>query len=252
MIYQDFEFDGVKLSDFGAVVTAAPSYTIATRDLTLSPVPGRSGDVIVDNNRYNNVTVSYQVATVPMFSDKTEQEFVFALSNWLLSEHRYCVLRDTYNPGYFRRAVVTDISTAKVVRPRVVTATVTFNCEPFLYLDDGTTTMIYQGEAGKPLTATLYNPERWDSCPTIKINGNGTFVLSVTSQTILTAEVSGSVTIDKTNEDVYDGQGESCNDKISGLKLPFFPSGGVAVRLIPSANVTQPFSLEITPNWRRL
>lgn len=247
----DFEFNGKRLSDVGACITEKPHYSVALRDLTLSPVLGRSGDIITDNNRYKNVEVQYKISSVPMFCNYNEQEFVYLLSEWLLSEHSYKILRDTYNKGYFRKAVVTNISTPQIAIPGVVTATITFNCEPFLYNDTGTQTFTYTGTPNASLMIDLFNPEKWSSAPIIKIIGSGTYNISVAGQALITAKVDGSMTIDKVNEDVYDGNGNSCNDRISGLRLPSFPPGNSYVQIMP-VSVVSDYTVEIIPNWRRL
>ena len=57
--------------------------------------------------------------------------------------------------------------------------------------------------------------------------------------------------IDKANEDVYDGDGNSCNNRISGLRLPSLPPGNSSVQIMP-VSVANDYTVEITPNWRRL
>lgn len=247
----DLAFNGKWLSDIGACITEKPHYTVAMRDLTLSSVLGRSGDVITDNNRYKNIEVVYKISSVPMFCNLSEQEFVYALAEWLLSDHSYKVLRDTYNRGYFRRAVVTAVATPQVDTSGVVSTTITFNCEPFLYNDTGTQAFAYTGTPNASLMIDLYNPEQWSSAPIIKIIGSGTFSVAVASQAVFTAKVDGSITIDKANEDVYDGDGNSCNNRISGLRLPSLPPGNSSVQIMP-VSVANDYTVEITPNWRRL
>lgn len=245
----DFEYNGRKLSEIGAVITERPHYSISMRDLSFVSVPGRSGEVITDNKRYKNVAVSYKVASVPMFCDLTEQEFVYKLSEWIVSSHEYKILRDTYNTGYFRKAVLSSVSDPGVEIDGVVTATLTFNCEPFLYSDTGAEKLTYSTTTGT-ITADLYNPEQWSSSPIFKIVGSGDYDITVSNQTSFSLKsVVGEITIDKVNEDVYDKNGVSCNDKISCLKLPEFPPGNSTVTI---NSETSSFTVEITPNWRRI
>ncbi len=249
----DFEYNGKKLSDIGAVITEKPHYTVSMRDLSLVTIPGRSGDVINDAKRYKNVEISYQIASVPAFCHlTTEQEFIYTLSEWLFSSHSYKILRDTYNVGYFRLAVVTGISDPVVEASGVVTTTITFNCDPFLYSDLGALTTKKTTETGE-IKVYLRNPERWSSLPKIKIIGNGDFMIYVPTQSEIIANVTNELTIDKSIEDVYDKDGVSRNDKICGLSLPKFPPRkSIIVVVRCTGTATARFSVEITPNWRRL
>ena len=47
--------------NYGIIMTAPPDHVIAERDIERKEVPGRSGDVIIDNGRYKNITVKIQL-----------------------------------------------------------------------------------------------------------------------------------------------------------------------------------------------
>lgn len=242
----DFEYNGQKLSELGAVISENPHYALSVRELNFDSIPHKSGDIITDKKRFKNLSVTYKVTSVPTFANITEQSFVNALSEWLLSSYEYGVLRDTYNIGYFRKAVVTSVTEPSVIVSGVVSAKVTFNCDPFLYSDTGAEN-ISKSSANNAITMQLFNPEKWDSEPIIKINGSGNFSVSVGNVSFNLTGVNNYIIIDKPNEDVYDGGG-SCNNKISALKLPSFSPGQNNIVISGSSS----FSVEITPNWRRL
>lgn len=245
----DFVFNGQRLSDFGACIVELPHYSIAMRDLSFNSVLGRSGDIITDNNRYKNVELSYKISSIPN-NRMTAQGFIYRLTQWLVSSHEYGILKDTYNTGYFRKAVVTSIETPTATLGGIVSTSVTFNCEPFLYNDTGAEKLIYTTTAGT-ITANLHNPEQWSSAPIIRIIGSGDYSVAVSNQTSFSiSSVIDEITIDKMNEDVYDKNGKSCNDKITCLKLPEFLPGNSNVTISSTSNST--FTVEITPNWRRL
>lgn len=245
----DFVFNGQRLSAFGACIVELPHYSIAMRDLSFNSVLGRSGDIITDNNRYKNVELSYKISSIPN-NRMTAQEFIYRLTQWLVSTHEYGILKDTYNTGYFRKAVVMSIESPTATLGGIVSTSVTFNCEPFLYNDNGSVPLKYSTTNGS-ITATLHNPEQWRSAPIIRIIGSGDYSVAVSNQTSFSIDnVTDEITIDKTNEDVYDKNGKSCNDKISCLKLPEFPPSSSTVTINSTSNNT--FTVEITPNWRRL
>ena len=245
MIY-DFEFNGHKLSELGAVISENPHYALSVRELDFTSIPFKSVDVITDKKRFKNLSVTYKVTSVPTFADITEQEFVNVLSEAFLTSYEYGVLRDTYNIGYFRKAVVTGITEPTVLMSGEVKAKITFNCAPFLYSDTGETPIILTS-TNKAVTTTVTNPEMWDSEPIIKINANGDFTVIVGDVTLALTGASNYIIIDKEKEDVYDSNG-SCNDKLNALSLPYLKSGENTVSITGSNN----FTVEIIPNWRRL
>lgn len=242
----DFEFNGHKLSELGAVISENPHYALSVRELDFTSIPFKSGDVITDKKRFKNLSVTYKVTSVPTFADITEEGFVKALSETFLTSYEYGILRDTYNIGYFRKGVVTDITEPTVLMSGVVTAKITFNCVPFLYSDTGANTVSLTS-VNNAASATLTNPEQWDSEPVIKINGNGDFTVMVGDVTLALTGVNNYIVIDKEQEDVY-GSGGSCNEKLSALSLPYLKAGENIISIVGNSS----FTVEITPNWRRL
>lgn len=241
----DLEFDGQHLSEFGAVLSETPHYTIAIKDIEFTSLPGKSGDIITDNGRYKNKSITYKITSIP-FEQRTEQEFVFKLSEWLMTAAEYKILRDTYTQGYYRKAVCTSISDPVVEASGMMTIKVTFNCEPFLYSDTGSN-KISLVSSSNAVSTTITNPEMWSSEPIIKINGGGDFTVTVNDISLTISDVSNYVTIDKQSEDVYDSNG-SCNDKLSALRLPYFKAGSNSLTITG----TNSFTVAIVPNWRRL
>ena len=67
----DFSFNGKSLFDFGVIVTNSPEWVVPQRDVTSVSIPGRSGDLIIDNGRYNNLSIPYAVSTIPAFMKST-------------------------------------------------------------------------------------------------------------------------------------------------------------------------------------
>lgn len=244
-----FEFNNKKLLDIGAVLMEKPHYPMSAKELDFTAVPGKSRDIITDKNRFKNSSISYKVSSYPLFCSYTEQEFVYILSEWLLTSYDYKILRDTYNKGYFRKAICTSISDPTVEADGMVWTTVTFNCDPFLYNDAGLQTVTYTNLISTP--AYLTNLEQWESEPIIKVSGNGMFTVTISgnSFTITLESSDGEITIDKPNENVYDSGGNNCNDKINAKKLPYLKAGQNKISVIGTGDN---FTLKIIPNWRRL
>ena len=240
-----FEFNNKKLIELGALITEKPILFGSSKELEFSSLPGKSGDVVIDKKRFKNKVLSYKIASVPTLCPYNSQQLVYALKEWLLTCYDYKMLRDTYNTGYFRKAVCTDVSDPVVDAEGLIRTTATFNCDPFLYDMQGINEIVVNS------STTLINSEMWDSEPIFKVNGSGAFTISVNSDSFEITLNGTEITIDKPNEDVYyTSTGISCNDKISALALPYFQPGENIITIGTTSGTN--FSMSIIPNWRRL
>lgn len=127
-------FDGVDLVDFGVTLSGVGTFNAPERDVEYVSVPGRNGDIILDNGRYNNISVTYPVNIETQLPAKTR-----ALSEFLMSHKGYFRLEDSYHPDEFRMAQFAgpiDInSTGR--HNRYGTTSLTFNCMPQRFLKSG-------------------------------------------------------------------------------------------------------------------
>lgn len=249
---QDIYFNGKHLYDLGAVISEAPKFPAAVPEMELVAMPYKSGDLIIDKKRFKNIQQTYKVTYIPTFGDYTESQFVAALADWLLSARDYAVLRDTEIPGYFRRAVCTGIGSPKSDISGVVTTTLAFSLDPFLYSDAGTTPLTRESSDGD-LRFSLYNPFLWAAEPIIKLYGSGNFSLSVGEYAMSITDADTLFTVDTPSEDVYDKNGAPANDKLSGIAMPTLkPGENLITATCMNGGELADFTMEITPNWRRI
>lgn len=247
---ETFEFDGQFLWDLGAVIAQRPKYFMPARDVNLIAIPFLNGDIIVDNGRYNNITAQIPIRAVPSFCRLSFKDFAYKLSEWLNAEtHDYKIYRDTYNPGFFRKGVVTEISEITAVYPDVYETKITFSFEPFLFSDSGLNVTRYQSTNGR-ISTSIVNPEMWSAEPIIRIIGSGNYSGFIGNVGFTVNDVVNEIVIDKQNENVYDAIGRACNNKISANKLPSFSAGSNAIQFENTDSLD--FTMEITPNWRRI
>lgn len=245
--FHTFYFNGHFLYELGAVIAQPPTHITSMRDINFESIPGRSGDSIVDNGRYENKTLSFPIRAVPTFCDLSLQDFKYKLAEWLqVGDCTYKEYRDTYNPGYYRKGIVTEIEKTVAVKRDVYETTITFNFDPFLYSREGLTEIAVNSN-----NYTITNREKWDAEPIIKVNGNGLFTITVNTDVIEITLDGTEITIDKPNEDVYyTSTGISCNDKIDAVRLPILKPG--ANEITYSTGSGTGFTMKIIPNWRRL
>lgn len=110
-----FYLDEESAEAYGIIMLAPPDHVVAERDIERKEVPGRSGDVIIDNGRYKNVTVKYSCAILP--EDGVPYRTTVARAvQFLKSGPTYKQLRNTYDPDRFDKweAAYTKTDTATV------------------------------------------------------------------------------------------------------------------------------------------
>lgn len=127
-------FNGVDLGKecdmfvLGKGVFGAPS-----RDVTQIHVPGRNGDILIDNGGWNNVDVTYSSCCIL----SNFRENVAKLRGYLLANPGYHELIDPYNPDEVRYAEFRGPFTPEAFTAKGNNAgmfDLTFNCKPQRFL----------------------------------------------------------------------------------------------------------------------
>lgn len=213
----DFNFNGKSLFDFGVIVTNSPEWVVPRRDITSVSIPGRSGDLIIDNGKYDNLSISYTVSTIPAFMKNTLYETINSLKDWLLTNGTYGKLTDTYNPGYYRLARVSNINNIVNDIASVGSTTIIFDCKPYLYRNDGE-----QLIRTTNTNFIIKNPEHYESEPYFKIFGSGDITVRVGEYSFILTNVVDYLEIDCEMQDCF-REYTNCNKQFQGVfpKLTF-------------------------------
>ena len=153
-----FVFNGKKSSDFGVWCSGDGLYRLPERDVEYIAVPGRNGDLAVDNGRWMNVEVTYSC-----FIPKHFREHYSDLVSWLASQKGYGRLEDARHPEFYWLARMdADVDPKMVVADDGGTFTLTFNCKPQRFLKSGEIPVEIPCEpADSPASARRY--WRWSS-----------------------------------------------------------------------------------------
>lgn len=131
-------FNGVDLGKecdmfvLGKGVFGAPS-----RDVTQIHVPGRNGDILIDNGGWNNVDVTYSSCCIL----SNFRENAAKLRGYLLANPGYHELTDPYNPDEVRYAEFRGPFTPEAFTSKGNNAgmfDLTFNCKPQRFLREST------------------------------------------------------------------------------------------------------------------
>lgn len=223
-------FDGVSLKDFGVYINGGGTFNAPARSREVISVPGRNGDLIIDNGRYENTDVVYHAFIYRDFSVNVE-----GLRNLLLSRTGYVRIEDTYHPDEFRMGVYTGNFQADVVDwLEAGEFDLTFNCKPQRFLKSGEDAITFTS-GGSVLNETMQTTK-----PLLRVYGTGTFSIGGATMTISSANVYTDIDCDLM--DAFKGT-TNCNGNISGTFAALAP-GDNAVTL--GSGITK---IEITPRW---
>ena len=223
-------FDGVSTKDFGVYINGAQTYDAPARSREVISVPGRNGDLIIDNGRYENTEVTYHAFIYRDFEVNVE-----GFRNLLLSRTSYKRLEDTYHPQEFRLGIYNGNFSADVVEwLEAGEFDLTFNCKPQRFLKSGEDAITFTSDG------SLLNETMQTAKPLLRVYGTGTFSIGGATMTISSANVYTDIDCDLM--DAFKGT-TNCNGNISGTFAALAP-GDNAVTL--GSGITK---IEITPRW---
>lgn len=234
LVYEFLRFDGKSSLDFDVRISGGGTYLAPARDVQSVSVPGRNGDLHIDNGRFANVKVKY-----PAFIVKGFRENFDAFKAFMLSRSGYKRLEDSYHPDYYRLACFSSAIEPKMtVLNRAGSFDVTFDCDPRRFLKSG--------QRAKVLTAAgqLKNRTEFPAKPIIRAYGVGSFTIN--GRTITITQADGYTDINSESENAYKGS-VNCNGNVTfGDSWHSFPVLDPGLNEISFTGLSR---LEITPNW---
>ena len=169
--YNSFTFDNINSLTEGVYISGSSAFNAPERDVEMIAIPGRNGEFIRDNGRFNNIEVTYPCGVVGDSTDfKTKMQNI---RNKLASKRGYCRLVDTYNPNEYRMGVFKDaIEVEPVAQNTAGEFEVMFNCKPQRYLMSGEAAIsVADGDE-------VFNPTPFDAQPMIEVEDYGTLVVN--------------------------------------------------------------------------
>ena len=186
-------YKGMPSKDFGVYLNGNETFNGAERDITTIEVPGRNGNLTIDNGRFKNITITYHAFIFENFSDNTE-----AYRNLLLSTSGYNKLEDTFHPEEYRMA---RFSGGFIAEPKKTLEVggfdIVFDCMPQRFLKSGDNPI--------ELTASgsIRNPHLMEARPLIRVYGVGTVTVGNVPITVTANE--SYIDIDCETESAYCG-----------------------------------------------
>ena len=231
-----FIYNNKNSLDFGLTVSGEDTWRKANPDIERKQIPGRNGDLLLDNRRYENVEITYRVGITKDFS-----AYYSAFSDFLLSSPTYHRLKDSYHPEVFRKAVpAKPLTPALTARQKEGQFDVTFSCMPQEFLKSGERTLIFTE------TGTIFNPTLYDAAPMLRVYGVGR--VQVGEVIFKLTENDGYTDVDCELEDAYHGsENRNGNIELYGVSFPRLRPGRSWV--IFGEGITR---IEVNPRWWRL
>lgn len=227
-------FNNKSLADFGIFISGTGIFNAPEKDVESIQVPGRNGELTVDNGRYKNMSLTY-----PAFAVRDIKTDLEALRNFLLTQKGFKRLEDDYNPDEFRMARWTGEFNAKPV-PELWAAEfdLTFNVNPQRFLKEGEKALEFT-QAG-----SIINQNLTTALPLIRAYGTGSFTIGGIEVQITTTDVYTDIDCDL-QEAFKDTLATNCNGNIV-LTNGRFPSLEPGENQITMTGITK---LEIKPRW---
>lgn len=200
------------------------------------PIPGRNGDLVGNEKRFENLELTY-----PAFIYTNFKQNIRDFRNFLLSLVGYHTLSDSYHPDEFRMALYEGEFEPDVTSKNDAGQfDIVFNCKPQRFLNSGTEVITLSA------SGSITNPTRFSSQPLLRVYGTGQ--LGVNSDTITISSADEYTDIDCEMMDCFKGLvNKNPFVSFTSYKFPVFESGQNNISL--GSGITK---VEITPRWWQL
>lgn len=226
-------YNGVNLNDFNCAVDTSNVFNSASKSLEKVQINGRNGDLILSNDRYDNISVS-----IPCFIRYNFKTNFRRLTDFLKNTEGYCKLETGEEADLFRLACFYDVIEASTTQiNREGQFTLVFDCKPQIFLKSG--------QIWNKLTTgsqILINPTYSASLPLFQVKGTGT--ITVNDTVIQLNANTGTTTIDCETGDAYqDTINRNGNLIVTDNQMPKLNSGNNNIK------VTGFSSVQIMGRW---
>lgn len=225
-------FNGKSFSDFNAYVATSNFLDGAQKDVESIAIPGRSGELQLDNRRFHNMTIRTTV-----YITGNMQQNMAAMRNYLNSCGGYCRYEENLDPDHYRMASFTSAFEPYVYDRNGGAVILEFNAYPQRWLKSGETAVSFTANG------TITNPTLFASEPLLRVYGKGNFIVNNTQITI--SDFDTYTDIDCDLMECHKGTTD-CSEfvTISGNNFPTLQPGSNQVLL--GSGITM---IEITPRW---
>lgn len=257
MAINTFTFGGVTSSDFGIYVSGEGLFNAPKRAAEVVSIPGRNGDFILDQGKFENIKVTYRVFN----QEKDLADFRTKLADLrsaLASQVGYQRLEDTFHPSEYRMAAFIEGVEIEPIKYNTASEfEITFECKPQRFLKSGETAVsVTSGD-------TLTNPTLFNAPPLLEVEGYGKigfngFEVNVENADFGIVDIAKSVTypdihtiLIELNDDLYNvGDTITVDNLQNPWPFQFTYQGGNYIVPIDGELIDQ-LEVDVTPTWRK-
>lgn len=230
-----FLLEGKSSRDYGIYISGSGTYDAPERDVSTVEIPGRNGNLLIDNGRFKNTSLKYPAFVRKHFKTRTD-----GAKRWLLKNAGYRRLEDSYHPDEFRLArFAGPLEFDMKFLNRSGECELIFDCKPQRFLKSGE---VWESVTG-PIT--LYNPTGFPALPLIRVYGTAGILIVGNIQVRIDA-IDGYLDLDCDTQNALKGT-KNCNGDIYAPDFPVLPEGTTGVSF--SGGITR---IEIQPRWWKL
>lgn len=248
----DFTFNGISAASLGLGIERYPAIPMPRKKITALSIPGRSGELHVDEGGLENVIVRYEVwwkNPTPHKQPVTTGAHAREVARWLYGAPVGARLEDTYDSQIFRTATFLGGVDIEDIMGRFGRVVLEFSCSPQKWLKGIHEQGVTYTYNGIDIVGLLTNPTPYATKPLIRIIGSIGGRLSI-GDSGMTLRFPGMDThefwIDCEEMEcweVVDGQEVSSNAWIDDLDF---------IQIMPGVNeVKFPSSFESVTIWTR-
>lgn len=234
LTHNSLSFAGRNSLEWDIGISGTGTYDAPERDVELVTIPGRSGSLLIDHDRFLDIEVTYPAYIARTFSNNFDSFRAF-----MMSQVGYQRLEDTYHPDEFRMALCKGPIEADVYARHTGGAfDLVFICKPQRWLKSGDVWKTYTAQT------TIINPTMYPAKPLLRVYGYGQLGLGGGTITIA-QNANPYVEIDCELEDAY-YNATNCNSLITRNTddFPSLPTGTCLIQ--PAATITR---VDIKGRW---
>lgn len=227
-----FTFENVFTGDYDAYVFDGGNYATPERSIEVVSVAGKNGDVLFDNGKYKDVTVTYHLCIMHEF----QKNFLRFRSDIMsLATAKYRELTDTFHPEILRYAYLKSIGTPSMSTDGDAGVfLVSFVCKPQRF-------DAFEVETEVTDSGTILNNTPYKAYPLITIPAGTAGSFSIGANTVTVADHTAvDIIYDTEINEAYSPAGANMNSYIS-------LSSGVPVLNVGENGITTTVDISVKP-----
>lgn len=246
-LFRSFTYDSINSLEKGVYITGEAVYNAPERVVEMIEIPGKDGDLSIDQGRFENIDVTYPAGAFA--KDQAEfTEKIADIRNILCSRFSYKRLEDDYNPDEFRLGLYrSGLEVSYAAYHQAGEFDIVFDCKPQRFLKSGETPQTFSA------SGSITNPTAFASKPLVLVTGAGQLVLGSYVITILNGSgANQEIYIDCETQEAWEmvGGGMIARNDYIQLATQMFPVLEAGENVITLGSGIS--SVEITPRWWRI